>query len=392
MAINVNTVYTTVLSVLNKEQRGYITPDEFNKLATQVQLEIFEKYFEDLNQQLRVPQTDSEYANRQKNIDSCISIFKTIANPTSVGIGNVLTASVAAGGTGYASSTNVAANVAPGVGLTVNTSVATPSFTITVPGTAYNIGTNIATTGAGAGLTVNITSIGASGSITGISINNPGLGYAAGNIITITGGNANAKLTLTTLSNGVVQSVSIANGGSGYSASQVATITGGGTNATININSVNNVSYFLPPDNLHRIGTVIYKDEKELQRVERNELLNINLSPLTKPTTDFPVYLYEQANEGQSHIYVYPTSITSSSDISISYIKKPKDVVWGFTFGTLGQYIYSASASTQFELLGTEQTEVILKILAYAGVVLNELQLTQQVGSAIQAENINSKN
>ena len=148
----------------------------------------------------------------------------------------------------------------------------------------------------------------------------------------------------------------------------------------------------MPPDNLHRIGTVIYKDEKELQRVERNELLNINLSPLTKPTTDFPVYLYEQANEGQSHIYVYPTSITSSSDISISYIKKPKDVVWGFTFGTLGQYIYSASASTQFELLGTEQTEVILKILAYAGVVLNELQLTQQVGSAIQAENINSKN
>ncbi len=392
MAINVNTVYTTVLSVLNKEQRGYITPDEFNKLATQVQLEIFEKYFEDLNQQLRVPQTNSEYANRQKNIDNCISIFKTIANPTSVGIGNVLTASVAAGGTGYASSTNVAANVAPGVGLTVNTSVATPSFTITVPGTAYNIGTNIATTGAGAGLTVNITSIGASGSITGISINNPGLGYAAGNIITITGGNANAKLTLTTLSNGVVQSVSIANGGSGYSASQVAAITGGGANATININSVNNVSYFLPPDNLHRIGTVIYKDEKELQRVERNELLNINLSPLTKPTTDFPVYLYEQANEGQSHIYVYPTSITSSSDISISYIKKPKDVVWGFTFGTLGQYIYSASASTQFELLGTEQTEVILKILAYAGVVLNELQLTQQVGSAIQAENINSKN
>ena len=66
MAINVNTVYTTVLSILNKEQRGYITPEEFNKLATQVQLEIFENYFEDLNQQLRVPQADSEYANRQK--------------------------------------------------------------------------------------------------------------------------------------------------------------------------------------------------------------------------------------------------------------------------------------------------------------------------------------
>jgi hypothetical protein len=51
MAINVNEVYKTVLSILNKEQRGYITPDEFNKIGTQVQLEIFEKYFEDLNQQ-----------------------------------------------------------------------------------------------------------------------------------------------------------------------------------------------------------------------------------------------------------------------------------------------------------------------------------------------------
>ena len=30
MAINANTVYTTVLSILNKEQRGYLTPDEFN--------------------------------------------------------------------------------------------------------------------------------------------------------------------------------------------------------------------------------------------------------------------------------------------------------------------------------------------------------------------------
>jgi len=52
MAINVNTVYQTVLLILNKEQRGYITPDEFNKTATQVQLDIFEQYFDNLNQQV----------------------------------------------------------------------------------------------------------------------------------------------------------------------------------------------------------------------------------------------------------------------------------------------------------------------------------------------------
>ena len=77
MAINVNTVYRTVLSILNKEQRGYMTPNEFNRTATQVQLEIFEKYSDDLNQQLRFPQTDVDYANRPENIDEKLAIFKT---------------------------------------------------------------------------------------------------------------------------------------------------------------------------------------------------------------------------------------------------------------------------------------------------------------------------
>jgi hypothetical protein len=80
MAINVNTVYQTVLLILNKEQRGYITPDEFNKTATQVQLDIFEQYFDDLNQQLRVPQADYDYSDRQLNIDENISVFKAIGS------------------------------------------------------------------------------------------------------------------------------------------------------------------------------------------------------------------------------------------------------------------------------------------------------------------------
>lgn len=77
MAINVNTVYRTVLSIINKEQRGYMTPQEFNTVATQVQLEIFEQYFDDLNQQLRVNQSNYEYADRVANVDEKMSIFKT---------------------------------------------------------------------------------------------------------------------------------------------------------------------------------------------------------------------------------------------------------------------------------------------------------------------------
>ena len=77
MAISVDTVYKTVLLILNKEQRGYMTPDEFNKIGSQVQRELFEKCFEDLNQQVRIPQTDMDYADRVAATDEKIAEFKT---------------------------------------------------------------------------------------------------------------------------------------------------------------------------------------------------------------------------------------------------------------------------------------------------------------------------
>jgi len=50
MAVSIDTVYQRVLSIANKEQRGYITPIEFNLLANQAQMMIFEQYFYDLSQ------------------------------------------------------------------------------------------------------------------------------------------------------------------------------------------------------------------------------------------------------------------------------------------------------------------------------------------------------
>ena len=50
MAVSIDTVYQRVLAAANKEQRGYITPLEFNLLANQAQLGIFEQYFYDLDQ------------------------------------------------------------------------------------------------------------------------------------------------------------------------------------------------------------------------------------------------------------------------------------------------------------------------------------------------------
>ena len=71
MAVNINTVYTTVLFILNKEQRGYIPPAEFNSLAQQVQQEIFDSYFPDGNQLNRA---------NQKNIQNTSCIISKITN------------------------------------------------------------------------------------------------------------------------------------------------------------------------------------------------------------------------------------------------------------------------------------------------------------------------
>ena len=48
--VNIDTVYQKVLAIANKEQRGYITPQEFNLFADQAQLDIFEQYIYDINQ------------------------------------------------------------------------------------------------------------------------------------------------------------------------------------------------------------------------------------------------------------------------------------------------------------------------------------------------------
>lgn len=250
MAINVDIVYKTVLSILNKEQRGYLTPDEFNKIGTQVQLEIFERYVEDLNQQLRIPENESEYGNRVKNIDDALSIFKEVGTSTST-------------------------------------------------------------------------------------------------------------------------------------------------------NPITGVNPFVQPSNLHRIGTVIYKDVTELQRLQRNDFLYVNKSCLTKPSLTYPIYIYED-----DKIYVYPDTITNPADISVTYLRKPADVVWAYYVDDVtGGYIWDgngvppnpytgpfpATGSVDFEIENHEQTNVILNILAYAGLVIRDPQIVQAAAQRVQNEEVNEK-
>ena len=92
MAVNINTVYQKVLSLSNKEQRGYITPQEFNLFADQAQKEIFEQYFYDINQFNRLPGNSQEYSDMMDNLNEKISTFEEISNVNIVMGGGVVLA------------------------------------------------------------------------------------------------------------------------------------------------------------------------------------------------------------------------------------------------------------------------------------------------------------
>ena len=306
MAINVDTVYKTVLLILNKEQRGYMTPDEFNKIATQVQLEIFENYFENLNQQLRVPDNDSEYADRIKNLDEQIAVFKTIGDCSLVSTGMWIPPT-SSGATIYSE----------------------PIFSTVIGQSNYVLT-----------------------SLNQAQIQNGVIKVYFDDVLVYPGqySIANNILTLTTIPTTVF--------------SVFVTVTA---------------------NDFYRLGTVIYNDEIEVQREQRNNLLYINQSPLTKPSKKYPIYIYEE-----NKIYIYPKDI--SSGISASYVRKPKDVIWNFTATPpYYTYTYNPNTSQQFELMISEQTNVITRILLYSGVVIKDPQIIQVAASQVQTESINSK-
>jgi hypothetical protein len=73
--VNIDNVYQKVLAIANKEQRGYVTPQEFNLFADQAQMDIFEQYFYDLSQFKRRPGTQQIEADIVNTINDKLSLF-----------------------------------------------------------------------------------------------------------------------------------------------------------------------------------------------------------------------------------------------------------------------------------------------------------------------------
>ena len=113
--------------------------------------------------------------------------------------------------------------------------------------------------------------------------------------------------------------------------------------------AADNIVVTLFPQDFYKLGSVLYRDDRLVEPIQRNELAMLNISPISKPVEQFPVYLFEE-----NKVIIYPQSI--SNQVQATYIKKPADVMWNFD-SSLGYYVWEPSTSVDFELDVTEYIE-----------------------------------
>jgi hypothetical protein len=88
----INNVRNTCLAIINKENRGFVTPEEFNRFAKMAQLEILEQTFYEYARSLvKMNQrtSNSEYADIPKNLREKIDLFSKTDSISGNSIGAV---------------------------------------------------------------------------------------------------------------------------------------------------------------------------------------------------------------------------------------------------------------------------------------------------------------
>ena len=121
----------------------------------------------------------------------------------------------------------------------------------------------------------------------------------------------------------------------------------------------------------------------EVDRIEKSKLTYLLSSPITSPSTLFPIYYITGEN-----INVNPTTLTT---ITIDYISIPSDPVWNSQADTNGALTYTATGSTDFTLHSSSEVDLVLGILRYTGVIIKDPSVIQAIGqetaTKVQQEN-----
>ena len=142
------------------------------------------------------------------------------------------------------------------------------------------------------------------------------------------------------------------------------------------------------PNDLYRLGMVVVLvsgTEREAERIDQKDLLNALNSQLAKPTNATPVY----TRSGNLINVVGNHGLTITTGITCNYIRRPPPVEWGYNV-VADKALYNAGASTHFQLHGSEETKLVIKILELAGITVNKPGLvtiaSQKEAGKIQQE------
>ena len=145
-----------------------------------------------------------------------------------------------------------------------------------------------------------------------------------------------------------------------------------GATAVSNYSTAGPATNLVLPDYIYRIDHLTIEDV-EAERLSTKNYKRAFYQPLTTPTNSRPIYYVREnilrMNDGEK---VDPTQ----KDVGIFYFKKPAKVNWGYVI-TMGEAMYNASASQDFELHASEESLLVIKILEMAGIVLNKPGLSQ---------------
>lgn len=366
MAVSIDTVYQRVLAIANKEQRGYITPQEFNLFANQAQLKIFENYFYELDKFLRLPGNDSAYSDRINILEEKIAYFEKNKVAMSLVDGDSYLAEEVTNGDFTVFSGFDDTSFELGViqfGTEPETTLA--SGALTLPGKAVS-GTRVELTngttqffgldtGRFYNLTYTITTAGTTdlryfNNDSSIFTSLPATVGSHTVIVEAKGDRVFIRNADTTVANTVVFS-------------------------SISIKEVVQDTATLPTDT-YRLGTVFYNNGTKNIRNENITAKEADLmeqTALYKASELRPVYVRLSA----TRLRFYPANVSpvrSISNVNCNYVAKPTDVSWGYNI-TLGEATYNSATSTDFELHPSEENSLVFEILELAGIMMSDVGL-----------------
>ena len=122
------------------------------------------------------------------------------------------------------------------------------------------------------------------------------------------------------------------------------------------------------------------------QLASKSDYNKITRSKLTKPTRQYPLCFKTNFTNSLA-LRVFPTP----DSLLVNCLTVPSLPIWGFQLGALGQYLYSPSSSVNFELDISEQNNIVINILKYCGVIVNDPTVIQIAEQEAQQASINEK-